>query len=88
MINTYNFTNDIPKYKVFVKLNQTISDERRAQLADGIRSYFRDERTLLLDMKDALKSVSKSLQLFNIFNSLIGVIALILAFFLLLISTT
>jgi hypothetical protein len=30
MINTYNFTNDIPKYKVFVKLNQTISDERRA----------------------------------------------------------
>jgi len=30
MINTYNFTNGIPKYKVFVKINQTISDERRA----------------------------------------------------------
>jgi len=53
-----------------------------------MRSYFRDERTLLLDMKDALKSVSKSLALFNVFNSLIGVIALTLAFFLLLISTT
>jgi hypothetical protein len=61
MIHTYNFTNDVPKYKLFVKLNKTCSDERREQLADGIRSFFRDERTLLLDMKEALHSVQKSL---------------------------
>lgn len=54
-------TNDVPKYKLFIKLNETISDDRREQIADGVRSFFRDERTILLDMKEALKSVSKSL---------------------------
>lgn len=88
MIRSYNFSNDVPKYKMFVKLNDSISDDRREQIADGIRSFFRDERTLLLDMKEAKASVNKSLTLFTIFNTLVGAIALILAFFLLLISTT
>lgn len=88
MIATYNFTNDIPKYKMFVKLNDSISDDRREFIADGIRSYFRDDRTILLDLKVAMKAVDSSLMLFQIFVGIVGVIALTLAFFLLLISTT
>lgn len=88
MIGNYNFTNDIPKQKVFIKLNPDITQERREQIADGIRAYFRDDTTLLLDKKTALDSINSSLQLFQIFNGLVGGIALILAFFLLLISTT
>lgn len=88
MIATYNFTNDIPKYKMFVKLNPNITDDRREFIADGIRSYFRDDRTILLDLSVAMKAVTSSLMLFQLFVAIVGVIALTLAFFLLLISTT
>jgi ABC-type lipoprotein release transport system permease subunit len=53
-----------------------------------VRSFFRDETTILLDLKQAMKAVTQSLMLFQVFVGLIGVIALTLAFFLLLVSTT
>lgn len=61
---------------------------RRDFIANGIRSYFRDQSTLLLDKKEALDAVTIAVQVFNICVIVIGVISLVLAFFLLLISTT
>ena len=84
----YNLTNNIPKYKMFVKLSPDISDDRRDFIANGIRATFKTDTTVLLDKKVAFKAVEKSLLLFDIFVLLVGIIALILAFFLLLISTT
>lgn len=55
MIETYNFDNDVPKLKVYIKLKEGIEDSRREFLANGIRSFFRDDRTVLLDLKDTLK---------------------------------
>ena len=81
-------TNDIPKYRMFVKLSPDISDERREFIANGIRSYFRNDITVLLDKKVAFLAIEKSLLIFQLFVALVGTIALILAFFLLLISTT
>lgn len=88
LISEYNFTNGVPKYKLFVKLDNTISEERRDYIANGIRSYFKDDQTVLLDLQFAMKSVTSSLQLFQIFVGVVGAIALILAFFLLMVSTT
>jgi len=78
----------VPKYKLFIKLSANVTDDRRQQIADGVRSYFRDEMTILLDLKEAMTAVNSSLMLFQVFVALIGVIALTLAFFLLLVSTT
>ena len=64
IINTYNFTDDVPKYKLFIKLNPNITDDRREQIANGIRSYFRDDLTILLDKKVAMNAISASLMLF------------------------
>lgn len=88
MIGSYNFTDDIPKHRLFVKLNQDISVMRREQITNGIRSFFRDDTTILIDKKMALEQISSSLYIFQIFNNIVGVIALILAYFLLKISTT
>lgn len=88
MTSSYNFSNGVPKYKMFIKLNPDISDDRRSEIADGIRSFFKNERTILIDLKDAMSSVNTSLALFQVFVGLIGFIALTLAFFLLLVSTT
>jgi len=37
ILKRYNFTNGVPKTKLFVKLNQTISQERRDFISNGIR---------------------------------------------------
>lgn len=88
MIATYTFSNGVPKQFLFVKLAPGVSDSRRNFLSNGIRAYFRDDLTMLLDKKVLLDSIGSSLMLFQIFVIVVGTIALILAFFLLLISTT
>jgi len=40
----------IPKYKLFVRLNEDITDDRREYIANGIRSYFKGDGTILLDL--------------------------------------
>lgn len=55
MISSYNFTDDIPKLKVFIKLADDISDDRKDFIANGVRSFFRDDGTILLDVKQTLK---------------------------------
>lgn len=88
LMSQFNFTSGVPKYKIFVKLNDSISEERRDFIANGIRSYFKDEQTVLLDLNFAMKAVTSSLGLFQIFVGVVGAIALSLAFFLLMVSTT
>ena len=90
LMSSYNFSSSdgLPKEYLFISLNETISDERRSFITNGIRSYFRDDLTLLLDRKDIHDSVVSNLALFQIFVGIVGFISLTLSFFLLLISTT
>jgi hypothetical protein len=69
-------------------LADDITDERRSEIANGVRSQFKDDACFLLDMKLAIQSIDDVLNIFQIFVAVVGGIALILAFFLLLISTT
>jgi ABC-type antimicrobial peptide transport system permease subunit len=73
---------------LFVKLEDGITQERRDEIANGIRSFFKDSATFLLDMDATVATVDNILSIFQIFVAVVGAIALILAFFLLLISTT
>lgn len=84
----YNISDGIPREYVFIKLKPDLSDDRRNFLSNGIRSYFKDDLTILMDRKELLSSIESSLALFQIFVIIVGVIALTLSFFLLLISTT
>jgi ABC-type antimicrobial peptide transport system permease subunit len=84
----YNFTNNIPKEMLFVTLDPDISDDRRNFIANGIRSYFRDDLTVLIDKKSFLEYIMNILMMLELFVIIVGLIALILTFFLLLISTS
>ena len=53
LISSYNMSNNVPKWKLFVKLAPDISDERRDYIANGIRSSFRNDMTILLDKQVA-----------------------------------
>ena len=64
MISSYNFTDDIPKVKIFVKLGANITEDRKDFVANGIRSFFRDDATILLDVGETLKSINGSIFMF------------------------
>jgi len=87
LIKSYNFTNDVPKFKMFVRLAPNITEERKDFISNGIRSYLRGETQVVLDTSFALESLNSSSVLFQVFVMIVGVIALTLAFFLLMVST-
>jgi hypothetical protein len=84
----YKFSNDIPKYKCFIRIKEGIDPDRRDYIANGVRGFFKSDLTILVDMAVLSDQIASSVAFFNIFVTIIGVIALTLAFFLLLVSTT
>jgi ABC-type antimicrobial peptide transport system permease subunit len=83
----YNFTDNIPKEFLFVRLKPGLPLYRREFISNGIRAYLRDDLSFVFDIEDLKKSLESSLSLFSLFSLIVGVIAIILAFFLLLTST-
>ena len=78
----------MPKIYLYVKLNETIGQDRRDFIANGIRSTFASDESVLFDIKSTLQSVAGAMDLFKIFVGVIGFISLTIAFFLLIVSTT
>jgi hypothetical protein len=64
MIKSYNFTNDIPKTSIGVALDPNCTSERRQQIQEGVKSFFRDATTVLVDVELLLEALSISLTLF------------------------
>lgn len=64
LTSDYAFTNGVPKYKLFVRLKDDIRGDRREYIANGIRSYFKSDGAILLDLAFAKKSISSSIILF------------------------
>lgn len=88
LIAKYKFTDNVPKSGLFVKLEEGISQQRRDFVANGIRSYFGTPSTVLFDMKVEKEALDEAINVFNIMVLVVGAISFILAFFLLLVSTT
>ena len=78
----------MPKDFLFINLNKSISNDQRGVVTNGIRAFFKDDLTLLLDKKEISESLQSSLSMMQIFVTIVGFICLTLSFFLLLISTT
>lgn len=64
LILNYNFTYDVPKEHGFIKLNSSISADRRTSISNGLRSFFLDDLTILIDSKDIRTSVADNLGMF------------------------
>ena len=83
----YEWPDGIPKETLFVKLNPDISEKEREYTLNGIRNYLKRTDVMLTkkDVNEALASINL---VFNIFVGIVAIIALFIAFFLLLISMT
>ena len=65
-----------------------ISPQKRAFVANGIRAFFNDILTQLVEKETIVNSLNQVNSVFTILVWLIGAISLTITFFLLLISTT
>lgn len=84
----YDWKFGIPKQAVFLKLNPDITADELEIIANGIRSQFFGKSGVLLTKKEIIETAKSVDIIFNIFVAIIAVIALSIAFFLLLISMT
>ena len=69
-------------------MNPNITDTKRDYVANGVRAFFTDKTTVLYSKASVTSTLRSTGLVFNVFVGLIGAIALTIAFFLLLISTT
>jgi len=64
MIKSYNFTMGVPKTSMSVSLAPNCTAERRQQIQEGVKSFFRDATTVLVDVELLLLALEISLTLF------------------------
>ena len=89
-IKDYQFYDNIPKHKMFVKLADGISADKQNEVVNGLRNKLGSgNRTIVMFQLRDIKEATETFRvIFEIFVALIGAIALIISFFLLLTSTT
>jgi len=72
---------------MFVKYSPDITDFRRGFISNGIKSFLSQE-ALLIDKKTISEGLDSTAMIVKIFLILVGLISLVLTFFLLLVSTS
>jgi hypothetical protein len=85
-----NYTYGVPKQKLFIKYAKGISENRRQYIINGMRSLFPSglSQPIMVDVFALIKSLNTINVVFSFIVGIIGVISLILTFFLLLVATT
>ncbi len=94
--NLYNLTDgkgysyNVPKRKLLVKYAGNITYERREYIINGLRSLFPTgiDQPIIVDVLSIINSLNTIDIVFNFIVLIIGIISLILTFFLLLVATT
>lgn len=52
LIESYNFTDDIPKEFLFVRLKPDLPQYRREYISNGLRAFLRDDLSFVFDIND------------------------------------
>jgi ABC-type antimicrobial peptide transport system permease subunit len=84
----YTFYNGVPKKTLFINLSPNCTAQRRQFIINGLRPYFKSDLTLVVDKVQILDSLKVMTEAFTFFVGLIGLISLILTFFLLMVATS
>jgi ABC-type antimicrobial peptide transport system permease subunit len=77
-----------PKQKLLIKVTDGASRDEREDLINGLRTFFRNDKTLAIDTVALVDSTKDAVDLMNLFFELVGIIAMIMCFFILWLSFT
>ena len=78
--------NGIPKSAILIRLNPDISDDDRTFIANGVRQFFKGRTDVLFTKQQLLNSINSIRVVLSLFVLIISVIAMSVAFFLLVIA--
>ncbi|CAD8197204.1 unnamed protein product [Paramecium octaurelia] len=81
-----NLSFGLPKDQLFIKFNRETTREERLDFSNRLRNYFTNDQIYLIDSQELMRTFDEVFTYFEIFNAVVAAIALILSFFLLLIS--
>jgi ABC-type antimicrobial peptide transport system permease subunit len=77
-----------PKAKLLVKLKPNTPREQREDVLNGLRNFFTSNKIVSQDTQTVLDSTQSAADLLNLFFNVVGLIAMSLCFFILLLSFT
>lgn len=80
---TNQTTYGVPKQTLRIKLKSGLSTAQREILSNGIRNFFESDTTMLIDVVTLAETASTTMEAMNIFFIVVGLVAMVLAFFLL-----
>ena len=81
-----NMSHNIPKEKLYIKYKKVLNEIERIELANGLRNNFNDIYTMLFDTEEFIADSSEAFYYLDIFYYIVALIAIILSFFLILVS--
>ena len=84
--NPKNMTYDILKQKLLIKFKRALDPVERNELSNGLRNYFISDLTILFDTQSFIDTSEQAFYFINLFYVIVAIIAMILAFFLILVS--
>merc|ERR1712070_319113 len=78
----------VPKERLFVKLAEGLSKDQREDVINGLRTFFSSDQVQAIDTRTLIDSISVATDLMNLFFQVVGIIAMIMCFFILWLSFT
>ena len=64
ILDSYNFTNDIPKSDLYIRMDDSATQDRRDYITNGVRAFFRNDSLFMLDLKLTVRTLESSFILF------------------------
>eukprot|EP00455_Lapot_gusevi_P003462 TRINITY_DN11415_c0_g1_i4.p1 TRINITY_DN11415_c0_g1~~TRINITY_DN11415_c0_g1_i4.p1 ORF type:complete len:879 (-),score=175.03 TRINITY_DN11415_c0_g1_i4:116-2752(-) len=81
-------TDQPPKSMLLVKLTPGTSRDLREDVLNGLRTFFKSDATISIDTLTVIERAKTATELMNLFFNVVGLIAMVLCFFILLLSFT
>jgi|NOAtaT_6_FD_contig_101_1046183_length_1794_multi_3_in_0_out_0_2 ABC-type antimicrobial peptide transport system permease subunit len=69
-----------------IRFARELSTIEREEISNGLRNFFKDDQTVLLDVPGLVESTSSTLFFIDLFYVCVAIISIILTFFLILVS--
>jgi len=76
------------KQKLMVRVDPNASSDERADVINGLRTFFTSSAVFVLDTNDILTQSKQAIDMMNLFFTIVGVLAMVVCFFILWLSFT
>jgi ABC-type antimicrobial peptide transport system permease subunit len=82
------FNASSPKQRLFIRVTDSSTRDQREDVINGLRTFFKTDATIVIDTRTYVETTLETVSLLDLFFVVIGVLAMIMCFFILWLSFT